>query len=214
MGRIVGWRALLLCGVVSVFMVFGVPSALADDFHGIAVAKQCTSPVKIGDPYTCQVQVLNVVDTAGDTLRVTGLSDVVHSAGGNVATGNILPSTGLVFTGAVVCTGGTGTGTSLDPYIGATSCLLPFGSSIQTKPFSHYTVQAADFNLPLNRLTDTATVNWNNTCVSDPDLDCTTGPQSASAGASALVLKLPTTTATDIHNAAHQVVTVVEAGTQ
>ena len=113
MGRIVGWRALFLCSVASVFMVFGVPSALADDFHGIAIAKQCTSPVKIGDPYTCAVQILNVVDIpANDTLRVTGISDVVHSAGGDVATGNIMPTTGLVFSGAVTCTGGTGTGTS------------------------------------------------------------------------------------------------------
>ncbi len=113
MGRIVGWRALLLCSVASVFMVFAVPSALADDFHGIAFAKQCASPVKVGDPYTCSLQILNVVDIpAHDTLRVTGFSDNVHSAGGDVTTGNIMPSTGLVFTGAVVCTGGTGTGTN------------------------------------------------------------------------------------------------------
>src|SRR5215208_3087930 len=212
MGRIVGWRALLLCGVVSVFMVFGVPSALADDFHGIAVAKQCTSPVKIGDPYTCQVQVLNVVDTAGDTLRVTGLSDVVHSAGGNVATGNILPSTGLVFTGAVTCTGGTGTGTAIDPYIGATSCLLPFQTSIQTKQFSHYTVQAGDFTLPKHQLTDTATVNWNDQCTSGSP-NCTTDPQENTAGSSAVVEQLPSTTATDIHNAQHTIVTAVAVGT-
>src|SRR5215208_244323 len=114
MGRIVGWRALLLCGVVSVFMVFGVPSAMADDFHGIAVAKQCESPVEVGDPYTCQLQVLNVVDTAQDVLRVTGLSDIVHAATGNVATGNILPTSQLVFSGPVTCTGGTGKGTAID----------------------------------------------------------------------------------------------------
>src|SRR6186997_895048 len=98
-------------GLRAVLLVFGVPGALADDFHGIAIAKQCTSPVKIGDPYTCQLQILNVVDIpANDTLRVTGFSDVVHSAGGNVATGNIMPTTGLVFSGAVTCTGGPGAG--------------------------------------------------------------------------------------------------------
>jgi len=127
MGRSFKWRALVLSGVASAFMVFGVSSALADDFHGIATAKQCTSPVKIGDPYTCSLQILNVVDIpANDTLRLTGFSDVVHSAGGNVATGNIMPTTGLVFSGAVACTGGSGAGTDADPYIGATSCLLPF----------------------------------------------------------------------------------------
>src|SRR5215208_8408127 len=128
----------LTFGVGCVFAIMGIGSAQAA-FHGIAVTKQCTSPVKVGDPYTCQVQVLNVVDTGQDTVRVTGLSDTVNSAGGAVSTGNILSSTPWVFTGAVVCTGGTGTGTSGDPYIGATSCLLPFGSNIQTKPFSHYT---------------------------------------------------------------------------
>ena len=44
------------------------------------------------------------------TLRVTGLSDVVHSAGGNVATGNILSTVQLVFGGAVTCTGVVPTG--------------------------------------------------------------------------------------------------------
>ncbi len=212
MGRIVGWRALLLCGVASVFMVFGVSGALADDFHGIAFAKQCTSPVQVGDPYTCSLQILNVVDIpAHDTLRVTGFSDNVHSAGGDVTTGNIMPTTGLVFTGAVACTGGTGTGTSGDPYIGATECLLPFGTSMQTKPFSHYTVQANDFNLPNHQLTDTATLNWNDTCNSGSP-NCTTDAQTNTAGSSALVEKLASATATDIHNAAHQVVTAVAVG--
>ena len=210
MGRLFTWKALVLSGVVSAFMVFGVSAALADDFHGIAFAKGCTSPVKVGDPYTCQVQILNVVDTAHDTLRVTGFSDVVHSAGGNVATGNILPTTGLVFSGGASCTGGSGAGTSGDPYIGATECLLPFNASITTKSFSHYTVQANDFNLPNHQLTDTATLNWNNTCTA-PSPNCTTDPQEITAGSSAIV-QLPSATATSIHNANHQVVTAVEIG--
>src|SRR4051794_2249234 len=123
----VGWRLLAGLCVITGLLAFGVPSALAA-FHGIGVAKSCTSPVKIGAAYTCQVQILNLVDTAHDTLRVTGLSDTVNSSSGPVATGNILPSTGLVFNGPVSCTGGTGSGTSADPYIGATECLLPFGS--------------------------------------------------------------------------------------
>ncbi len=200
------------CSVIAVSMVIGTSSASAA-FHGIAVSKGCTSPVEIGDPYTCAVQIKNIVDTGHDTLRVTGLSDVVHSAGGDVATGNILASTGLIFTGAVSCSGGSGTGTPGDPYLGATECLLPFGTEIQTATFSHYTVQAADFNLPNNRLTDTASVAWNNTCTFDPDLDCTTGGQNATAGSSALITKLGSSTVTAIHNAQHQVVTAVQTGT-
>ncbi|HXL44340.1 MAG TPA: hypothetical protein VN960_09815, partial [Gaiellaceae bacterium] len=167
--------------------------------------------MKIGDPYTCQLQILNLVDTAQDTLKVSGFSDVVHAAGGDVASGNLMPTTGLVFTGAVSCTGGSGAGTAADPYVGATSCLLPFNTSIQTKPFSHYTVQANDFNLPNHQLADTASVSWNNTCTA-PSPNCTTDPQEGTAGASALVLKLASATATDIHNAAHQVVTAVGVG--
>src|SRR4051794_13632578 len=207
----VGWRLLGGLCVLTAVLAFGVPSALAA-FHGIGVGKSCTSPVKIGAPYTCAVQILNVVDTGQDTLRLTGLSDTVNASGGPVATTNILPSTGLVFSGPVTCTGGTGTGTAADPYIGATECLLPFGSSIVTKPFSHYTVQASDFTLPDNKLTDTATVNWNNTCISDPDQDCSTAQQQNTAGASALVQKLVSVTATDIHNAQDLVVTTAAAG--
>ncbi|MFL5936047.1 MAG: hypothetical protein ACJ76U_04320, partial [Gaiellaceae bacterium] len=283
----VGWRLLAGLCVLTAVLAFGVPGALAA-FHGIGVAKQCSSPVKIGDPYTCAVQILNTVDTGHDTLRVTGLSDTVLASAGPVSTGNILPSTALVFTGPVTCTGGTGTGTSADPYIGATECLLPFGSSIVTKPFSHYTVQPGDFNLPTvtqlaapaaagatnvkldrtalavgdsftidpnganpetrvatavgtsgvggtgvsfatplafahaagvrvdlfaHRLADGATVDWNNTCTFDPDNDCTTNAQQTTVGASALVQKLASATATDIHNAAHQTVAVVDVGT-
>src|SRR5262249_12874294 len=152
----------------------------------------------------------------------------------------------------ITCDGGAGSGTAADPYVGADECFLPFGTNIATTQFSHYTVQAADFNLttqsilaaaaavgdtnvkltttnlavgdsfttatlganpetrvatfvgtngpagtgvsfanPLSfahpsgakvtlnahRLTDTATLSWNNTCVSDPDNDCTTDQQ-------------------------------------
>ena len=166
--RLFGWRVLLGLGVVTTALVFGAGNASAA-FHGIAMTKGCTSPVKIGVAYTCSVQMLNVVDTGHDTLRVTGLNDTVNSAGGPVTSGNILPTTGLVFSGEVTCTGGSGAGTSASPYVGATSCLLPFNTSITTKQFSHYTVQAGDFNLPNNRLTDAAALSWNNTCTFDPD---------------------------------------------
>ena len=73
------FRALLWCGVICGFMVFGVSGAVAA-FHGVAQTKGCTSPTKIGSAYTCQAQILNVVDTGQDTVAVTGLSDSVHSA--------------------------------------------------------------------------------------------------------------------------------------
>ena len=156
---------------------------------------------------------------------------------------------------------------------------MPFGASIDTKTFSHYTVQPGDFNIPTSttlaaaagagdtnvrleqtqmlvgqqliidplganpetrtatsvgtpgaagtgigfatplafahaagtrvdlfahRLTDTVNWKWNNTCVSDPDNDCTTNDQLATAGASSVISKLDSSTLTAIHNASHQ----------
>src|SRR4051794_26099461 len=144
------------------FGVVGSQAALGQ--HGIAFVKGCDSPTNIGDPYNCSYTVLNVVDTVHDKLSVTGLSDQVHAAGGDVNSGNILPALQLIFSGAVVCVGGSGAGTVASPYVGATSCTLPFGSSISTNSHSFYTVQAADFGLPGHSLTDTATLNWFDTC--------------------------------------------------
>src|SRR4029079_13510447 len=126
-----GLRARLVIGlaVIGTMLALGAPSAFAA-FHGIGVGKSCVSPVKVGAAYTCQLQILNVVDTAHDTLRLTGFTDQVNAAGGAVQSGNPMPSTGLVFNGAVTCTGGSGAGTSANPYIGATECLLPFATSI------------------------------------------------------------------------------------
>src|SRR5262249_24113348 len=153
--------------------------------------KGCQGPTNIGQPYNCAYQILNVVDQGNDTLAVTGLVDVVHAASGDVNSGNILGSLQLVFSApTVTCVGGSGAGTAASPYVGATSCLLPFGTNIQTNAFSFYTVQAGDFALPAHTLTDTASVNWNNTCTSPTVTNCTTGPQQASAGSSTIVQQL------------------------
>jgi hypothetical protein len=48
--------------------------------------------------------------------------------------------------------------------------------------------------------------------VSDPDSDCTTAPRTTTANSSALVLKLASSTASVIHNAAHDPVTSVAVG--
>jgi hypothetical protein len=213
-----GRGGVLALAALSAILVFGVPSAVAA-FHGVAVAKSTVSPVKIGDPYTSSAFISNTVDTGQDTIVVTGLIDVVFASGGNVNSGNILSSVGLIFgqtggQGTVTCVGGSGAGTALSPYVGATSCTLTFGATITTANFTHYTVVAGDFNIDpaTHRLADQITWDWHNTCLSDPDHDCTTDPQHAQAGASALVQQLTTSTTTDIHNAAHGTVTVVEAG--
>src|SRR5262245_7437477 len=70
-------------------------SGLADTFpaqHGITLSKGCASPTSIGAPYTCAYTVFNTSDDAHDTLTIHSLVDVVHSAGGDVNSGNILGS--------------------------------------------------------------------------------------------------------------------------
>src|SRR4051794_35777125 len=81
---------------------FGVIGALAAGDpvqHGISVSKGCTSPTKIGDPYTCNYIVRNILDEAEDTLTIDNVTDLVHAApqpGGDVSSGNVLSSLQLV----------------------------------------------------------------------------------------------------------------------
>ena len=104
------------------------------------------------------------------------------------------------------------TGRLATPYTGVTSCTLPFGSRLQVKPFSHYTVQAGDFALPRHVLTDTASLDWNNLC-DKPSTNCNPDPPNVGAGSSALDPEAGLVDGDDIHNAAHQVVTAVAVGT-
>ncbi len=64
--------------------------------HGIGFSKGCDTPTNVGSPYVCTFGVQNssLIDTAGDTLTFTALSDDVHSptAGSNILSGNILTS--------------------------------------------------------------------------------------------------------------------------
>jgi hypothetical protein len=60
--------------------------------HGISFTKGCASPTQVGQPYSCTYTIRNTVDDAQDTLTINGLVDVVHSAGGNVNSGNVFSS--------------------------------------------------------------------------------------------------------------------------
>ena len=95
---------------------------------------------------------------------------------------------------SVGTSGSGGTGVSF-----ATPLAFAHASGIRVDLFAH-------------RLTDTLQWNWNNTCISDPDGDCTTNDQIATAGASTIVSKLDSSTLTAIHNASHTVVTAAAAG--
>jgi hypothetical protein len=171
----------------------------------IDFAKSCSSPVSVGDPYACRFSIANPLS---NTLRISGLSDVVHAVAGDVPTGNVLGSMPLVFTGAVTCSGGIGAGTVASPYLGATDCVLPPGASIQTQAFSSYVVQAADYALPSHQLADVASLTWNDTCTPNAT-GCSATDQTATASASAVVQLLPASVSTSIHDGAHGTVAAI-----
>src|SRR5215212_8578416 len=217
-------RLLTLLAVLALVGAIGVSGAAAADVnHGIGFTKGCTSPTKIGDPYSCSFTVRNVLDQAQDTLTINSLVDVVHAASGDVNSGNILGSvqitttttaTGLTQSGAT-CTATGGNGTFANPYVNVTSCTLPFGGRVNVLSSSHYTVAAGDFALLSHQLRDDASLGWHDVC-NDPaatgNSNCNANPPNVGAASLTLVQKLPSETATDIHNAQHQVVTAVAAG--
>jgi hypothetical protein len=139
----------------------GLPPALQ---HGIAFTKGCTSPTVVGDPYQCSYTVRNILDTAHDTLTIKGLVDTVHSSGGDVNSGNVIGAVQITVAGGATCVGGAGTGTIADPYVGVTSCTLPFGSRVNVLSYSFYTVVPADQFLPLAVLSDNAFITWQDLC--------------------------------------------------
>src|SRR5580765_4817352 len=225
MRRSIGWRALLGVLFITGMLTFGIGEASADNVqHGIGFTKGCTSPTKIGDPYACSFTVRNVLDEAQDTLTINGLIDVVHTAGGDVGAGNNLlgsvqittttTPTGATQSGST-CAAAMGTGTAGNPYVGVTSCTLPFGSRINVLSFSHYTVQPGDFALPLHQLKDDAKVSWHDLC-DDPggtgNSNCNSDPPDVGAASLSVIQQLGSSTTTDIHNAANQIVTTVAAG--
>src|SRR5215212_619512 len=162
--------AIFVAGIAA--MISGVAGAVALDNpvqHGLSVTKGCTSPVKIGDAYTCSFSIRNVLDAAHDTMTVTGLVDTVHASGGDVSSGDLFSSLKLEFVqGTAVappsCIGGSGAGTDASPYTGATKCTLPFGSRLVVQSTALYTVQAADYALPDHILKDHVAVAWQDLC--------------------------------------------------
>src|SRR4051812_31072380 len=210
--------------LVALTVAPGITLAAPDVQHGIGFTKGCTSPTKVGDPYSCSYTVRNVLDEAEDTLTIDSLVDTVHSAGGDVNSGNIIGSVqittttlpgGLTPSGSS-CVAAAGSGTTADPYTGVTSCTLPFGSRVNVLSSSQYTVQAADFALPNHQLKDNADLGWHDLC-NDPaatgNQNCNANPPTVGSASLSLIQKLLSTTSTAIHNDAHQTVTTVAAGT-
>jgi hypothetical protein len=195
-------------------------SVLSFPGHGICFTKKC-QPALVGNPVFCTYSIENFVDMAHDTLTIDGLVDTVTNAVPlPVSSGNILGFLGLIFhagpTSGVwpYCLGGAGLGTFASPYFGATSCTLPWDSSIETLSVSFYTRGTLDPAV----LTDQALLSWHDLC--DSSLNPTTPlcvpnpPPALAQGASAAQPNSATATATEIHDAAHQVVRAAAAGSR
>jgi hypothetical protein len=157
-------------------VVLNAMSASAVAFHGITPQKACNPTTQIGQPYVCSYQITNADDNNEDIV-VTSLIDVVHSAGGNVSSGNIIGSVVWHTTGTAFCTGTP-----------VTSCTLPNkGDAITSDDFTFYTVTAADYNQNAQHiLADDISIAWSEpVCVNG---GCPQGGQTGTTGASTTVI--------------------------
>ena len=194
--------------------------------HGIGFTKGCASPVKIGDPYSCSFSIRNNLDEAEDTLTINGLVDVVHSSGGNVSSGNIFSTVKLdscSTSTASVSDGRYLHGAGPDRHGHARG-------SVDERDELHPAVRVAHQRPELlalhgrpGRLRTARTISCAMTRSSPGTTSATTRPEPQTRTATrtprtrvqprlAVVLQLVSATTTDIHNANHQVVTSVDAG--
>src|SRR5437879_2152488 len=180
------------------FVAIEAPTSDASPLHGITFLKGCESPTTVGQKTKCNFTVANSIDP--DILTITGIRDVVHAAGGDDIAANILSQLNFTATGGAFCN------------VGQTLCTLPPGGKLVTAtPFAFHKTTGADAD-NANPLTDDATLTWQDSCSGHED-NCPVGNQSATSGSQTLIKKLPSSTTTFIHNAQHQVVTAVQAGT-
>ena len=165
----------------------------------------------------CSFMIQNITDDPHDTLTINGLvrHRAVRPAGlTRPATSSARSrsrsrhrSTSGAPT-AATCVAAGGNGISPTPYTGVTSCTLPFGSRLNVLPFSFYTVKAADFGLPGHVLADPADAELARPLQRPrpghrPTTNCNPNPPDVGAASQTIVTQLPSTTTTDIHNAAH-----------
>ena len=189
----------------------------ADVQHGMAVTKGCASPTAVYAKFACSYSVRNIADEARDRITVFGLTDVVHTTAGDRRSGDVFRQLKLYvgpllagFSDLPTCTGVgmTGNGTVASPWAGATSCTLPFGSSLNVQSFAWYTVQPSDLGRPL---TNDVYVDWHDLCTGVSN-NCNPNPPAAVAASMTAVTQNASTTTTEIHGATHAAVTTVAAG--
>jgi len=173
-------------------------SASAANF-GVAVLKDCVTPINVGDPYSCEVELDNTAQLSHASVRVTSLQDVVLAAGGSQTQVYPINSSSFNLQGGLILTGGA----TCD----ATGCTVPFGGTLTTPFFSHYAAQVGDFPT----LNDQATYTWNEICATSILPGCSSNTNNSQATASADINPIPTTATTAIQSNGGTV-TAVESG--
>jgi hypothetical protein len=195
---------LALAGALVALAALAVTSltiAQEANLHGIGFAKGCNGPVNPGDEYTCGFLIANTeqLDTAGDTLEVTSLTDVVHGAGGDVASGELLASRVVAingYAGGAQCYSNAAQTVPVpEGGTGSVVCVLPTNSAVAfARAPVGYVITEAD--ALAGQVDDDATIVYLDTCSSGAD-DCPVGPNENQAASSAEVNPpTPTPTAT------------------
>lgn len=155
-------------------LLFFTNETQAQGVHGIGFAKGCTSPIDVGNPYTCDYAIFNNSDTGNgsvaDTLTITSITDQVFANPSTINSGNILPLLTLTLNGGATCDSGQ------------TVCTLPPGSSITSATYSFYTADADD----PSPLLDTASLVWQDLCTSGAN-NCPAGNRTNQAGSQATI---------------------------
>jgi hypothetical protein len=160
--------------------------------YGVSVAKGCEpAPIFVGQMTQCFYVFTNFTSVgvgrvaSQDTVTVLGADDEILI--GNTQTAktsysathggaDMLPALELLFDpapgnpGAPSCTGGAGDGTFASPYVGATSCNVPYLSSIRSEDLGWYTVAPEDFAAG-GSLNDRVTFSWKDQCDQTPTPD-------------------------------------------
>jgi hypothetical protein len=197
--RRTGVTVLAVAAIAAAAAFLLVGSAGAANF-GVAVLKDCTTPINVGDPYSCEVELDNLSQASHASVRVTSLTDVVQAAGGAQTQVYPINSSSFSLQGGLILTGGA----TCD----ATGCTVPFGGTLTTPFFSHYAAQVGDFP----QLNDQATYTWNEICATSILPGCSSATNNSQATASAEINPVPTTTTTSINSGGVGGVSAVAAG--
>ena len=150
---------LLLLILFAMVVTFGLAGeSVADLFHGLTTQKGTNpSTLAIGQNYHTTFRIKNDADDSNDTVVVTSLIDVIHSAGGYVSSGEIIGKVIWTFSG----------GADQNSVTGAIT--LPPGASVSNlaNPYdSNYPVTQADYdmNSTTHKLSDIVTIIHHDKC--------------------------------------------------